>query len=263
MRDDVGNVLATQPPYDLAAATDAVLIHTREPISSKQHRCLRIHVATVRLTLNHNAHAALADHGEARRHAWQRVEALNEQTISLQGLLSRRGTGLAWLLRHYPQLAIDPQATGDNTDRVIALLDRIKNESQQPAEDPIVEPLVELFRDFIAPLTDPTQRQLVLRMLPQFFALYNRHDLAQQAEARAAEHPAANTAGPQKAVATITPHQPRAVRTRHKIGIPTRTRTRTRDEETWSSLTFVVRLLTGSCCRVKRPWSGGEFMMYT
>jgi hypothetical protein len=49
-----------------------------------------------------------------------------------------------------------------------------------------------LFREFIAPLETPAQRQLVLGILPQFFAYYNRKDLAQQAEVLADQHSATN-----------------------------------------------------------------------
>lgn len=196
VREHVSSIVVTQAPDDLAAGADAVLINTQEPITRKEHPCLDIRVNDVRLTLDNDAHAALADYDEARRRIWERSEALREQTKALQAVLKHRGTGLAWLLRYHPQLVINPQSADSDPTRVVALLDRIANESQQLAEDTVVEPLVDLFRKFIAPLDDPAQRELVLRMLPPFFNHYGRNKLAREAEALASQNPDHNPARP-------------------------------------------------------------------
>jgi hypothetical protein len=192
VRKHVGDVVATQDPNDLAAVNDAVLIGTWDPITPKQHPCLTIHVTDVRLAYDSSAPTALADHDETRRRRWERTEALREQTEAVRDLLQQRGTGLAWLLRYHPQLVIDLHSADANSSRVVALLDRIANESRPTAEDTMSEPLVNLFREFIAPLKKPAQRQLVLGILPQFFTYYNRKDLAQQAEVLADQHSATN-----------------------------------------------------------------------
>ncbi|TDD40845.1 hypothetical protein [Saccharopolyspora elongata] len=181
VRQHAGDILVNQDPYDLYAVQDALLLNTADDLMPEGFPDLRIALTDARVVLDETAQAALADHDEAQRRQWQRANALRAQTIALKDLLVEPGLGLAWMAKTQPDSAVNRK------QEIIDFLDHIAKEAGPVAEgDTLVEPLVELFREFVAPLTDPTQRQLVLKTLPAFFEYYGQYELAQKAEQSAA-----------------------------------------------------------------------------
>ncbi|WP_116200995.1 hypothetical protein [Amycolatopsis circi] len=179
VRKDVEAALGKESPHDLGAAADAVWLHTGGGFNSQQHG-LTIKLEAVQIRLDEEARRALADHEEASRLAWQRAENLTMQTKSLRDLLKSQDTGLAWLLRQHGQIVL---TNSIDADRLITILNNIAAVRPVPSVGKtLVDQLVDLMRQFVAPITEPAQKQLFLQMLPFFFTHYGRDDLAQQAE---------------------------------------------------------------------------------
>lgn len=184
VRHRAGEVLRKEDPYDVGAAQDALLLKLPNVLTPKKFPDLKISFKSVQIGLEERSKPALESYDQARQWEVQHVNAVHARADAITKVLAKRGTGLSWMLNKQSEL------TSDKIEEIVSAWERIPEVREQDADsDPIVDPLVDLFREFIEPMADPAQRQLVLKTLPSFFKYYGQYDLAVKAERSAGIYP--------------------------------------------------------------------------
>lgn len=173
VREKASRIAARQHPSDPDAAADAVLTELPRPVVMDGDVRTEVTVHQAVFTLDDTARAGLVDYDMTQLHAQQRRDMLDIQTRALRDVLAHDGLARAWLIQHAPELLDKDTITGTN-----GALAAINSAGPPPETTRWQDPLVDILRDLVGPLRNPTDRAVLLARVEHILEHLDRADLA-------------------------------------------------------------------------------------